>query len=219
MPDHDEFASDFERRWAEREERVERARGPFDQLCTLGMMHVDIGGALTPRGRLPVYDRLDKTMLALTEWRFQHKQTLLLAEQVALATWVVTDQLVADVTTAAAAGQWDPATTVWAMVRIRCAQTVAMSRVRAAWLAVREWRDANNQHHHREDEQCLAIRWTAETAAGDLAAHAQPGHDRQTAAAIVAGLRCGWRPFCRGCERCFTIEAPNRPIAGLIGVN
>lgn len=183
MTDRDEFASDFERRLAEREARVERARGPFDELCTLGMMHVDTGGALTRRGRLPVYDRLDKTLSA-----------------------------------AAAAGTWDSATTTWAMVRIRCAQTVAMPRVRAAWLAVREWRDANNQHHHREDEQCLAIRWTAETAAGDLAAHADPDHDRQTVAAIVAGLRCGRRPFCRGCERCFTIEAPNRPIAGLIGV-
>jgi hypothetical protein len=193
---------------AERERRVERARGPFDTLCRLGMMSVDT--SVGRDGRLPVYAHVDQVLRDARNWCYEQRRPHLIAEQAPLATWAAVQRLVHELVFASTVGWKDPATVAWAMARIQCAGPAAAVRVRQAWEAVREWRAANQQRDRIEDEICLAIRWTAEVVAGDLAAHAGAGQDPAVVAWIVAGLRCGRRPFCRGCESCFTIDAPHR---------
>jgi hypothetical protein len=125
-------------RWlVEKNERIERARGPFETLC-LGRLHVD-NGDLWRGGRLRVYEKLTKALSALREWRY-----------------------------------------------------------------------ANNQKQHTEDETALAIRVVCDAMATEISEAAGDGQDPATVAWVVAGLRCPSRPFCRGCDSCFTVDAPHR---------
>ncbi len=45
----------------------------------------------------------------------------------------------------------------------------------------------------------------------------QPRARRKPVTWVLAGMRCPKRPFCTGCQGCFTITAPNRATAGQIG--
>ncbi len=76
--------------------------------------------------------------------------------------------------------------------------------------ALREWRYANQQREHDNDEVNLSIRVVAEAMAVEIGEAAGPAQDRATIAWVVAGLRCPSRPFCTGCDSCFTIDAPHR---------
>lgn len=128
-----------EPRWlVEQRERIQKADGPFHELCT-PWMGIDRGDIFAGRPRLPVYTRLEKALYAL-----------------------------------------------------------------------REWRNANQQRHHQDDEVSMAIRIVADSMASEIAAAAGDGQDAETIAWVVAGLRCPARPFCLGCPSCFTITAPHR---------
>jgi len=125
-----------EPRWqTEQKKRIEQARGPFEAI--LRFLHVDTGD-VWGRGRLPVYEKLDKALSALRQWRW-----------------------------------------------------------------------ANNQQDRIEDQVCLSIRVVCDAMATQIA-EAGAGQDPATIAWVVAGLRCPRRPFCHGCESCFTVDAPHR---------
>jgi hypothetical protein len=85
-----------------------------------------------------------------------------------------------------------------------------VTKLRDALFALREWRRANNQQERDDDEVSLAITIVAGTMAGEIAAAATSQQDSATIAWVVAGLRCPRRPFCTGCESCFTVDAPHR---------
>lgn len=84
-------------------------------------------------------------------------------------------------------------------------------RLRAAFAALHEWRDANNQRRVPSDDITLAVRIVADQLAAEIEGAAGPEHDRDTVAWVLAGMRCPLRPFCTGCRACFTITSPNRP--------
>lgn len=121
----------------EKQERIEKARGPFERLC-MPMMGVDNGG-VWDGNRLPVFER-----------------------------------------------------------------------VKAALWALREWRQVNNQQQRSEDEAALAVRVVADSMASEIQGAASGEQDAATIAWVVAGLRCPRRPFCRGCDSCFSVDAPHR---------
>jgi hypothetical protein len=85
-------------------------------------------------------------------------------------------------------------------------------KVERAWSALREWRHANNQQPRYQDEMILTIRITAETMAEQVASAAggRADLDPDTIAWVLAGMRCTARPFCAGCDTCFTITSPGR---------
>lgn len=85
-----------------------------------------------------------------------------------------------------------------------------VKKLREGLAALREWRRANNQQESADDEVSLAITIVADTMAGEIAAAATNQQDSTTIAWVVAGLRCPRRPFCTGCESCFTVDAPHR---------
>lgn len=87
----------------------------------------------------------------------------------------------------------------------------AYERVVEAFRAVSEWRYANNQRGQDHELERLAVRICADQFAREIedAAHAA-GQDPATIAWVVAGLRCPARPFCTGCDACFTVSAPHR---------
>lgn len=132
------MTEETEPRWlVEQRRRVEAARAPFEAI--MRFLHVDIGDIW--RGpRLPVYEKLDKALAALREWRHANNQQQRTEDQVALAIRIVCDAMAGEIADAAGAGGQDPATIAW----------------------------------------------------------------------VVAGLRCPRRPFCKGCESCFTVDAPHR---------
>lgn len=87
-------------------------------------------------------------------------------------------------------------------------------RVDRATDAVREWRYANDQRNQDREIETVAIRVAADQFARDIEdAAAAAGQDAATIAWVVAGLRCPCRPFCTGCDACFTITAPHRADA------
>jgi len=84
-------------------------------------------------------------------------------------------------------------------------------KLNTALAALREWRHANNQQDRTEDQVCLSIRVVCDAMATQIGeAGAGAGQDPATIAWVVAGLRCPSRPFCQGCESCFTVDAPHR---------
>jgi hypothetical protein len=83
-------------------------------------------------------------------------------------------------------------------------------RVRAALWALHDWRQVNNQQERGEEEAALAVRIVAESMASEIAATAGESQDPGTIAWVVAGLRCPRQPFCRGCDACYTVDAPHR---------
>jgi hypothetical protein len=91
----------------------------------------------------------------------------------------------------------------------------AFERVRAGFMAVREWRNANQQNMQTDELEMLAVRLCADQFAREIEDTASgAGQDPATIAWVVAGLRCPSRPFCTGCSRCFTITSPHRPNEG-----
>ncbi len=84
------------------------------------------------------------------------------------------------------------------------------TRLEKALFALREWRNANQQRHEWREEVALAVRVVTDSMASEIAAAAGEQQDAATVAWVVAGLRCPARPFCRGCDACFTIDAPHR---------
>lgn len=102
-------------RWVvEKEERIEKARGPFEAI--LRFMHVDMGD--WRGGRLPVYERLDKALSALRQWRYVNNQQDRTEDQISLAIRIVCDAMATQITEAGA-GQ-DPATIAWVVAGLRC---------------------------------------------------------------------------------------------------
>jgi hypothetical protein len=85
-----------------------------------------------------------------------------------------------------------------------------LKSVRDALWALRDWRQVNNQQLRLEEEAALAVRAVAESMASEIAAAAGDGQDPGTIAWVLAGLRCRRQPFCRGCDACFTVDAPHR---------
>jgi hypothetical protein len=85
-----------------------------------------------------------------------------------------------------------------------------VTKLKEAFSALREWRHANQQSERLDDEVALAIRVVADAMATDIGEAAGPHQDPATIAWVMAGLRCPRRPFCRGCDSCFTIDAPHR---------
>lgn len=84
-------------------------------------------------------------------------------------------------------------------------------RVDRAADAVREWRYANDQRGQDREIETVAIRVAADQFARDIEdAAADTGQDPATIAWVVAGLRCPRRPFCTGCNACFTVTSPHR---------
>lgn len=83
-------------------------------------------------------------------------------------------------------------------------------RLNDALWALRDWRLANNQQQRMEDEVSLCIRVVNDSMASEISAAAGAGQDPATIAWVVAGLRCPLRPFCQGCDACFTVDAPHR---------
>lgn len=84
-------------------------------------------------------------------------------------------------------------------------------RVDRATDAVREWRHVNDQALQDREIETVAIRVAADQFAREIEqAAAATGQDRATIAWVVAGLRCPLRPFCTGCQTCFTVTSPHR---------
>lgn len=83
-------------------------------------------------------------------------------------------------------------------------------RLEEALQAMRSHRRLNNQADRQEDEVSLGVRIVADSMASEISAAAGEGQDSATIAWVVAGLRCPSRPFCRGCDACFTVDAPHR---------
>jgi hypothetical protein len=83
-------------------------------------------------------------------------------------------------------------------------------RLREALRALRSHRRLNNQQEREEDEVSLGVRIVADAMAGEISAAAGEGQDPNTIAWVVAGLRCPRRPFCLGCDACFTVDSPHR---------
>lgn len=88
--------------------------------------------------------------------------------------------------------------------------TSVLNKLTEAFSALREWRWANNQSNRSEDEVALAIRIVCDAMATEIRDAAGEREDPSTIAWVVAGLSCPRQPFCRGCESCFTIDAPHR---------
>lgn len=131
-------SEEFDRQRAERQQRIEKARGPFEAIRRY--MHVArFTGGKWSTDELPVFRRLHDALNALSEWRM-----------------------------------------------------------------------ANQQRNEYQDEIALSIRIVADSMASEIAAAAGADQDPQTIAWVVAGLRCPLRPFCRGCDACFAIDAPHR---------
>lgn len=101
-----------EPRWlVERRARIERARGPFDELCAVGMVNVD--------HRAPVLDRVRRALGALREWRRANNQDERYDEEAALAVRTVAESMASEIHAAAGGGQ-DPATIAWVVAGLRC---------------------------------------------------------------------------------------------------
>ncbi len=88
--------------------------------------------------------------------------------------------------------------------------TSVMAKLDKALRVLREWRYANQQSERPDDVVALAIRVVADAMATEIRDAAGDGQDPATIAWVVAGLRCPRQPFCRGCDSCFTIDAPHR---------
>lgn len=90
------------------------------------------------------------------------------------------------------------------------------ARLEAALSALRGYRDAHNQDRNvGNGETILAARVVADELAAQIQESAGPGQDPATIAWVLAGLRCPNQPFCTGCQGCFTITSPHRPVPGL----
>lgn len=97
--------------------------------------------------------------------------------------------------------------------------TSVMAKLDKALHALREWRSANQQSQRTDDEVALAIRIVTDAMATEIRDAAGERQDPTTIAWVVAGLRCPRQPFCRGCDSCFTVDAPHRfdvafPVTG-----
>lgn len=86
----------------------------------------------------------------------------------------------------------------------------AYKRLQEALRALRRHRRVNNQQEREEDEVSLGVRIVADSMASEISAAAGADQDRATIAWVVAGLRCPRRPFCLGCNSCFTVDSPAR---------
>ncbi len=87
-----------------------------------------------------------------------------------------------------------------------------LTRLKDALAALRDYRRAHNQPNFGDYEEKLAVRIVADQFAEDIAdaAGGRTDLDPHTVAWVLAGIRCPWRPFCRGCQGCFTITSPHR---------
>ncbi len=91
-----------------------------------------------------------------------------------------------------------------------------LTRVKEAALALRAYRRARGQDMFGDYEHALPVRICADQFGIDIAdaAGERDDLDPYTIRWVLAGLRCPWRPFCRGCPGCFTIDSPLRPTGG-----
>lgn len=85
-----------------------------------------------------------------------------------------------------------------------------LAKLSKAFTALREWRHANQQSPREDDQVALAIRIVCDAMATEIGEAAGGREDPATIAWVQAGLRCPRQPFCRGCDACFTIDAPHR---------
>jgi hypothetical protein len=85
----------------------------------------------------------------------------------------------------------------------------ALHRLKEATKALHRWRSVNNQQMQGNEVEKLAVRVVAAQMADDIA-EASTGQDPHTIAWVLAGLRCPRRPFCTGCNACFTVTSPLR---------
>lgn len=129
---------DFDRRMAEKERKIEAARGPFDALREF--FRLEIPDWSSPRRPARAYERLVEAFSAVREWRYVNSQQMQTNELEKIAVRICADQFAREIADAAHDAGQDPATIAW----------------------------------------------------------------------VVAGLRCPRRPFCTGCDSCFTVASPHR---------
>jgi hypothetical protein len=94
------------------------------------------------------------------------------------------------------------------------------NRLKRALWALQEYRDAHQQSRNMGDgELILSVRVVADELAAQIQEAAPTTSvDPATIAWVLAGMRCPSQPFCTGCQSCFTITAPLRPVDGQVFV-
>ncbi len=111
-------STDFDRRMAERDARIERARGPFEavqRFLRLAIPRWDSG-----RRPAAAYERVVKAVQAVQEWRSANNQQMQGNELERLAVLVCADQFATEIEDAAHSSGQDPATIAWVVAGLRC---------------------------------------------------------------------------------------------------
>lgn len=110
--------TDFDRRRAERDKKIEAARGPFE--AVIHYLHLRLPG-WSSRERSPkVYERVTKARAAVREWRYVNNQQMQDNELEILSIRIAADQFARDIEAAAHEAGQDPATIAWVVAGLRC---------------------------------------------------------------------------------------------------
>ncbi len=110
--------SDFDARLAERDRKIEAARGPFEAVRRF--FSLDRGDVWGRRPASEAFSRLVKATSAVRQWRYVNNQQLQTDELEALAVRVCADQFARDIEDAASGGPHDSATIAWVLAGLRC---------------------------------------------------------------------------------------------------
>lgn len=110
--------TDFDRRMAERERRIEAARGPFDAVRKF--LHIRIPSWSSRERPADVYKRLVDGFSAVREWRYANNQQMQSQELEILAIRICADQFAREIEAAAHDAGQDPATIAWVVAGLRC---------------------------------------------------------------------------------------------------
>lgn len=110
--------NDFDARRAERDRKIEAARGPFE--AVMPYKTLDYGDVWGRRGPAEAFRRLVKAASAVRNWRYVNNQQMQTDEIEALAVRMCADQFARDIEDAASGSQHDPATIAWVLAGLRC---------------------------------------------------------------------------------------------------
>jgi hypothetical protein len=111
---------EHDRKMAERDQKIEKARGPFDAVRPFMWLHRRNWLRPGSPSEAPVLARVIKAVAAVRQWRYVNNQQMQTDEMEVIAVRVAADQFAADILNAAHDAGQDPTTIAWVVAGLRC---------------------------------------------------------------------------------------------------